>query len=93
MTNKATGKEQAPPVRTDAVAPEDLRTAYQVHTLAQVLYGHLATSHPWFSTAPGSWGYDPLGTPYAAPTPVTPAWPGAWSRPGWRREDWPRWRS
>ena len=86
MTNKATGKEQAPPLRADAPGPEDLRTAYQVHTLAQMLYGHLATSHPWVSATPSSWGYDPLRTPYVAPTPVTQAWPGAWGYPyGWTR--------
>jgi len=63
---------------------EELRTALEVHTLAQMLYGQIAVSHPWI--AYGAWAphghlgvHEPsLGQ---ATIPVPPAWGGPWVQP------------
>lgn len=85
MTTKSTGK--GPQQRQQPVGPtqEDVRTAYQVHTLAQVLYGHLATTHPWIHPTPIMPGYDPRMTMPTNPPPIR-GWPGMWGHPyGWPR--------
>jgi hypothetical protein len=41
-----THQEEARPQR------EDLRAAYEVHTLARILLGHLASARPW-TASPG----------------------------------------
>lgn len=35
------------PIQPEAELPDDLRTAYQVHTLAQMLYQRLTVTPPW----------------------------------------------
>lgn len=43
MTTKTTPK--AP--RTAARSQEEMQAAYECHTLAQWLFGYIATTHPW----------------------------------------------
>jgi hypothetical protein len=51
-TRNAEGKPQGVPTKAPA-EHEAMQAAYQAHTLAQMLYGQLATSHPWrFPTSP-----------------------------------------
>lgn len=56
--------------------PEDLRAAYQIHTLAQAIYGRLAVTHPWvmsFATP------DPFSEPHQwPPTVFGGAFRGPW---------------
>ncbi len=79
-------KNEAKFERTGPLAPtaEELRTALEVHTLAQMLYGQIAASHPWL--AYGSWApHGPLGIHEPMPGPTTipgpPAWGGSWVHP------------
>ena len=44
MTTKSATPRPAEPREK---LPDDLKTAYQVHTLAQMLYGRLAALPPW----------------------------------------------
>jgi hypothetical protein len=37
--------------------------AYEAHTLARMLYGRLAMTHPWIGTMPGARGFDPQARP------------------------------
>lgn len=46
---------------------EELRTALEVHTLAQMLYGQIAVTHPWVVY------HEPWVQPYAA-GPVAGWW-------------------
>jgi len=56
MSTKAPGKEQpSSPPRGDATSPDDVRTAHEAHTLAQMLYGHL--NFVAWKTAPMSGAY------------------------------------
>ena len=49
MVTKTTGKpKKAAP--GSGPSPQELRTAYQAHTLAQLLYAQLVTTHPWMHT-------------------------------------------
>jgi hypothetical protein len=60
----------------------DLRVAYEVHTLAQMLYGEMARAHPWvpppsplihFEAAKGGSPFVPMG---AGPNLSVPThWP------------------
>lgn len=56
-------------------APKDLQTAYEIHALAQMVYGQLATTHPWVTTYMASKVFsEPKGWP---PTPVSTS-PNGW---------------
>lgn len=71
MTIKHTTKTAETAIPT----ADEIRTACQIHTLAQMVYGRLATSSPW--TAPAPWSA-PLGAPWPATLPAhayTPAPP------------------
>lgn len=87
MTTKTTGKEQpSSPPRGGAPLPDDVRTAYEVHTLAQILYGHLTTTHPWLTAQSGAYGYG-YGPGNPVPHPAAQGWIGSWGYPpyGWMR--------
>lgn len=60
---------------------QDLEIAHEVHTLAQLIYAHLAGLHPWLppmSGVPG--GQMATGTAWNAD------WPQVWGQqPGWVR--------
>jgi hypothetical protein len=76
-------RAQHPPMQGTPTA-EDLRTAYEIHTLAQMVYGQLAATHPWMATQ--TW---PMGTMHHPAQPMT-SWPRAgtptWGWPhGWGR--------
>ena len=48
-----TTKTAAPrPVKHDTPLPDELRTAYQVHTLAQMLYVRVTATPPWTPSVP-----------------------------------------
>ena len=57
---KNTGKA---PQAGPSIGPteQELQAAYQVHTLAQMLYGQLAMTHPWIASMPptGMSAFDP----------------------------------
>ena len=44
MTTKAATPR---PVKPELQLPDDLKTAYQVHTLAQMLYARMTATPPW----------------------------------------------
>ena len=57
---------------------QDLQTAYQVHTLAQMLYGQLVPAQPWVQPAPFAGtpgmvhpGMAPIAGPWAQGWPMT----------------------
>ena len=50
-------------------SPYELRTALEVHTLAQMLYGQITHSHPWIAYG----GFPPYG-PVAMHEPQGPPW-------------------
>lgn len=84
MATKTTGKDPQERQRPVGPSPEEIQTAYQVHTLAQMLYGHLATTQPWAAPTSVHGGYEPMMT---HPTPpIMHGWPGMWGYPyGWYR--------
>lgn len=59
-----------PPKRpaTSEEIPDDLRAAYQVHTLAHMLYSQIAPYHGWYFQAP----YAPQAAPPTAFPPLHP---------------------
>lgn len=74
MTTKNPGKVQEPP---PGVTPshQDMQTAYQVHTLVQMLYGQLAMN-PWVGQAYSPNPYEPM---MASPmSPQAASWPMTW---------------
>lgn len=50
MTIKTPGRPQEQP--DSGPAQQDLQAAYQVHTLAHMLYGQLAAAYPWTQLQP-----------------------------------------
>jgi hypothetical protein len=48
MTTKTATPRQ---VKPEAQLPDGLKTAYEVHTLAQLLYGRVTAIPPWVPTA------------------------------------------
>jgi hypothetical protein len=51
---------------------EEIRTAYEIHTLSQMLYGQLAMTHPWLAMppvhgGPGMWNAGSVSQPITAP--------------------------
>lgn len=81
MTTKTAGK--APRGRPN-VGPsqDDLQAAYRVHTLANMLYGHMVATYPWVGAQPQMMGmatFDPTMGQMA--TPWAYQWPVAWYNP------------
>ena len=76
MTTKASPRKERP--RESAAPPPEqlMQTAYQAHTLAQMIYGQMTMARPWPAPTPSVVGYEPLhGFAYA---PVVPPWAGMW---------------
>lgn len=73
MTTKTAPKTQHDEPKSVDPSREEIQTAFQVHTLAQMLYGQLAAKHSW--TAPTmTAGFEPrMGYP-------TAPWPQGWPR-------------
>jgi hypothetical protein len=100
MTTKLPGRH--PQEQSESgPAQQDLNTAYQVHTLAQILYGQMAATYPWIlGTAqpaflplggpamPAAMGASVYG-PAANPPMAAQAWPGAWGVPAGRTIGYP----
>jgi len=73
------------PTEAGAVPPrppqEEMQTAYQVHTLAQILYGRIAAPHAWVPIP-----HEPApftSTAGYGPTPWGPQGPDPWAAYGW----------
>ncbi|MDX1387645.1 MAG: hypothetical protein R3344_00535 [Acidobacteriota bacterium] len=69
MNKTAAKKEEA---RRETVSParEAMQTAYEIHTLAHMLYGEFAAAYPWVAPVQPMWTYDPaprFGTPGEIP--------------------------
>jgi len=66
---------------TAAPSTDDLRTACEIHTLAQMVYSQFHTASPWMNVVP-----PPAGYTHQAATPTMPdprmgpvwCWPQAW---------------
>lgn len=63
MTTKSPGKTEPAAQSTAGIRNEETKAAYLAHTLAHMLYGHLAATHPWLATNP----YQAQATPYTMP--------------------------
>lgn len=72
MTTKTAGKTPKGEPEVGPTQPE-LQAAYQIHTLAQMLYGQLATAHPWMQP---TW-------PTATVDPLVGQPPMSWHQPHW----------
>lgn len=88
MTTKV---PHAPHRTGEAVASstEDLRAAYQAHTLVQMMYGQMALAHPWevsqqYSLGPLS-SYEPPLMSEATPWAAAERCGFAWTIPTWFR--------
>jgi hypothetical protein len=70
MTMKPTEKKTTgqPSTQAQAQPQEQMELAYQIHTLAQMLYGHISASHPWAT--------QPWGAPQPTQPGVSPMQPG-----------------
>jgi hypothetical protein len=75
MTNKNPGKVQEQP-RAATPSEQEVQMAYQVHTLAQMLYGYLASTNPWVGPAQALMPYEPLLGPQYPAWAVR--WPADW---------------
>jgi hypothetical protein len=60
----------------DARPQDELRAAHQAHTLAQMLYGHLAATQGW--VPPHPWTMRAPQAEMEAPMPFRPGVPGFW---------------
>jgi hypothetical protein len=83
---KTTGK---PPVQPQAAfdgpAPDDMRAAFEIHTLAQMMYGQIARTNPWVAQAPPMTG----PTPYAS-HPQVPQTQWGQQTPWPQQTQWPQ---
>ena len=57
---KTTGKTDPEGQPGAGPSQDEIRNAYEIHTLAQTLYGQLAMTHPWIATMPPARGFDPV---------------------------------
>lgn len=81
MTTKSTAEKRDSPVREGTMpSQEDLRAAYQIHTLAQMMVAQLVATHPWMQQLAYTQPFVPWnGTPASfCPTSsqmtTTPPW-------------------
>jgi len=47
MTTTKTEQKSQPKEASNAPTQEDLRVAYEIHTLAQMMYGEMTMANPW----------------------------------------------
>ena len=64
----------------------EIQTAYQIHTLAQILYGQIASAQPWAPPVAPLQGYGPA--PYFEA--AAPSWIGAGGMPPWSGPGFPQ---
>jgi hypothetical protein len=75
---KITEKQHGEAGRSPATPPqEQMQAAYQVHTLAQMLYGQMAGSQPCMTHPAMQAGFR------SAPSPGAPGWMTVWSVAPW----------
>ena len=78
---KTTEKKTTEAGRPSAIPPqEQMQTAYQVHTLAQMLYGQMAGSQPWVAQPTVQAGFPSMQS--AQPMEV-PGWTTVWGASPW----------
>ncbi len=74
-TTKPDAATTAKTEKTTAQTPSDVQTAYEIHTLAHMIYGHLCTTHPWMTPFPTSTAFSPPAAWPPTPTGESmPAW-------------------
>lgn len=74
MTTKATDKAQPREERCANRPQEVMRAAHQCHTLAQMVFSHIAATRPWLlytASCPPAWPMSGSG-----PTPWNRTWHG-----------------
>jgi hypothetical protein len=76
MTTKTPGKTPHEQERAAMPSQQDMQMAYRAHTLAQMLYGQLAMTHPWIGPAYPPSPYDFLSGPQMSPWAAQ--WPPMW---------------
>jgi hypothetical protein len=64
MTTKTTAKGVPPSETPITPTREEIQTAYQVHTLSRMLYGHLASAQSWNTSQYGHAMESQMGYPY-----------------------------
>jgi len=57
MTTNKNPNPKRPDVKDDIHTTEELKAAYQIHTLAHLVYGRLTMNQPW--NAPQPWSVQP----------------------------------
>ncbi len=86
MPSKTTAQSQKQDETTPrgAALPEELWVAYQVHTLAHMIYDQMTARSPWAAPigAPGPTA--PVREPFAGYPPAATAW-APWQAP-WERQ-------
>jgi len=88
MTTKTNSKtEHAAAPRGGTPTRDEIRIAYQVHTLSHMLYGQMTTAGGWNAVAPYGYGFEAhYGYPTQPSQPMTPSYPVTWGYPyGWYR--------
>jgi hypothetical protein len=75
-TSKTTSRNPEPAAKEATASPEVLHTAYEIHTLAQMVRGQIATSYPWVAPmfAPNS--LEPLAAWMPPMAGAAPTWAG-----------------
>lgn len=65
---------KTPPQKQEQPPVDETRMAYEAHTLARMLYGQLAMTHPWTMTAypPGVHGTFGVQPPFRLPQQQPP---------------------
>ncbi|MGD8277859.1 MAG: hypothetical protein PVH00_07525 [Gemmatimonadota bacterium] len=95
MKTEKTTRQTTQPAAGKAPTQEEMRTAYEAHTLAQMLYGRMAGVQPWMAQT--SWGpelphapassqpFPPAQgfTPYPFAQPYQPFPGGTWAGPAY----------
>jgi hypothetical protein len=67
-------------------SPEELQAAYQIHTLAQYLYGQMLPQQPWTAGAPPMGGFQTMAG--FQPMPWQHGWPAAGYAQSWTMQPW-----
>src|ERR1044072_7270437 len=79
MTIKPMGTKEGGLNPETTTPRDDLRTAYQIHTLSQILYGHLAARQPWPASPVMGQGFEHMPVhPFSS---IAPYWAGMWGAP------------
>jgi hypothetical protein len=79
-TGKAPGE---PRLEQQHLTEEELKTIHEIHALAHVLYGHIATAHPWAAPMTPFAGFDA-----AIPEPMSAPMPKPWAIHGYPGPTW-----